>query len=1297
MQDHVNRLSDRVGAGKFSSGDAALTPTRRDSDKLLENLPLPVPGGCGSIATGRRSKKVRRDKGKGKKVSREKVEKKEVPRLKIMHWNAEGIYNKADALKVFLFENSVDVCCVQETHLQEGKTFKIRGYQVFRSDRQGHKGGVLTLVRNNIHAIETSRFTGEAEYLQLKLTAGKLSLDLVNYYCPDNKLLSLETINVSASHFIIAGDFNSHSQSWGYSTMNRRGEEVEAWQDENQMILVNQAWDPPTFYSRAWHTSSTPDLAFCTEDLHQRLTREVCSQLSGSDHRLTMLSFFETFQVSDIQHPRWNYKKAEWGLFTVRANELTKDILVEGENPNIACRHWTDAVIKAAKDTIPRGVRKDYEPHWNPDLQKAHDRLNSARDEAENNPGEENHIKLQRCKAEYIRKNLESKRKSWRETTENLNMEKDTTKLWRLVKALNEEGERYQTISLEQEGEVLNEKRAAGAFGEAFREVCNTPVPPKRRNDIRREAREMRDSEYQEDIPDVMTKPITMTELKKALKKLKKKKSPGPDGVTNEMLTHLGKAALDKLLDIFNLTWEKGDVPQMWKEATMIPILKTGKNKSKPLSYRPISLTSCVCKTMERIINERMQWYLESEAILIPEQAGFRQHRSTEDQTTHLAQVIEDAFQGKKVVLASFIDLQKAFDKVWKDGLIVKMLRAGITGNMLRWTKAYLHNRKARVLVNGHTGKKVLLRQGVPQGGVLSPTLFILFINDVVKELPKGVKAALYADDLVMWCTEEHAATATYRMQMALDKLSAWTDKWCLQINKDKSAATLFTLTAQKAGKMTLGNQPLQEIDEQTYLGVTFDKRLTWKTQVEHAESKARKKLGMMRKLAGTEWGATEKILKQVYQGTVRPTLEYGSGAYMSAAKTHLNSLEKVQNQALRVITGSMRSTPIEKMQSITGIAPLQKRMESKAMIMLTKAKAMKDHPMHERAHTCGPSRLKRSNFVRNAKTLHEKFKDQLPSDIEPIQTTGTMYDWKDGPGRYKVSSKVPGLSMKGEISKEKQRLSSLEMIQNRFPQEAWTHVYTDGSASDAVRNGGAGVYIQYQNGNSKSIAEPTGNHCTNYKAEVEALIIAAKEIAEDVGSGLVCSVEPDAQVVFLTDALSVIQALDKGRLPHLHSALSSINCLRVVVQWIPAHCGIPGNEEADRQAKAGAEMEQPETRATFKEVKTIIKALHRPNIQQDGYHGLTRQEQVKVFRLRTGHNRLNQHMYARFRIGESSRCPCGAPSQTAEHILQHCPDYSILRKQMWPSNMDFADKIYGTTEALRVTANFMIEIGLAL
>ena len=139
---------------------------------------------------------------------------------------------------------------------------------------------------------------------------------------------------------------------------------------------------------------------------------------------------------------------------------------------------------------------------------------------------------------------------------------------------------------------------------------------------------------------------------------------------------------------------------------------------------------------MECVVNKRIKWYLESESIPVPEQAGFRRYRSTEDQTTHLTQIIEDAFQKKKVTLATFIDFQKAFDKVWKDGLLVKLQRSGIEGNLYRWTKSYLHNRRARVMVDGYSGQKVLLRQGGPQGGVLSPTLFIFFINDLVPEVP---------------------------------------------------------------------------------------------------------------------------------------------------------------------------------------------------------------------------------------------------------------------------------------------------------------------------------------------------------------------------------------------------------------------------------------------------------------------------------------------------------------------------------------------------------------------------------
>ena len=1292
-----NDLSCGVDALAPARGDAAPThmPRSESPSRLAGLLPTREVRGRNNRATDKdegtrntkkKGKKVRGKVQRGKKVSKEKEEsgKKVVSSLKVMHWNAEGVMNKADALKIFLHENDVDVCLVQETHLQEGRTLRIRGYQLFRNDRQGRsKGGVLTLVRNNIHAIETKRFSGEAEYIQLKITAGKMNLDITNFYCPDTKQLSLDTINMAGSNFLIAGDFNSHSQSWGYDEMNRRGEEVENWQDENKLLLINQAWDTPTFYSRVWHSSTTPDIALCTEDLHQRVTREVCPQLAGSDHRPVMLSILESFQVNQPQHPRWNWKKAQWGLFGIRASELTKDIQVENKNPNTVYQEWANGVLDAAKETIPRGVTKNYEPHWNPDLQKAHDALNKAREEAENYPGQENHIKLQRCKAEYKRKNIESKRKSWREMTGDLNMEKDT-KLWRLVKTLNEEGCGHQPISLDLDGEILTEKRAANKFGKSYEEVCNINVPTERRNEVRIEEAEILSEE--KDVPDIMTQKITMPELQKAIKKLKKKKAPGPDGITNEMLMYLTGASLKKLLEIFNLTWEKGDVPQQWKEAIMIPLLKKGKNKSKPLSYRPISLTSCVCKTMERIINERLQWYLESESILTPEQAGFRQYRSTEDQTTHLAQVIQDAFKAGKVVLASFIDLQKAFDKVWKDGLSVKLVRSGIRGNMLRWTKSYLHNRKARVLVNGHTGRKVLLRHGVPQGGVLSPTLFILFINDVVKELPKGVKAALYADDLVLWCTEEETTTATHRMQMALDKITAWTEKWCLQINKEKSAATLFTLKKQKPEALMLGETPLQYADESIYLGVTYDKHLTWKVQITNAEAKARKKLSIMRKLAGTNWGANEKILKQVYQGNVRHTLEYGSSSYMTAASTHLNKLEKVQNQALRVITGAMRSTPIDKMQKITGIPPLSQRFDCKALTMYTKAKAMKDHPLHDRTLQRGPGRLKRQTFVGQAKVLEGKFREELPSEVEEIKIAD---DWKEASPSFKVQTSVPGLSHKEDDNKEQQRLLTLEMMDLRYPQEAWTQIYTDGSASNAVRNGGAGVFIHHAEGGVQRLSEPTGIHCTNYKAEIEALIVAAKNIENDI--------DQDGQVVFLTDALSVLQNLENNGLPHLRAQLNKIKCSRITLQWIPAHCGIFGNEEADRLAKLGAGKEQPDTKASYHEMKTLIKALHRPIQLRDGYHGLKRSEQVTIFRLRTGHNRLNKHMYHRFRIAESPGCPCGAPAQNEEHILQQCPTYDDLRRQFWPERTSIEEKLYGTTSNLRKTATFITETGLSL
>ena len=200
--------------------------------------------------------------------------------------------------------------------------------------------------------------------------------------------------------------------------------------------------------------------------------------------------------------------------------------------------------------------------------------------------------------------------------------------------------------------------------------------------------------------------------------------------------------------------------------------------------------------------------------------------------------------------------MEKAFDRVWRDGLRIKLKQIGLSGKMNKWISHYLNNRKARTLVDGQYSRKVTLNNGVPQGGVLSPTLFLIFVNDLIKDLPRNVLAAMYADDLALWCTEEYLSTANYRLQESLNNMNSWTKKWLVRMNPEKTTHTVFTLsTVKQTANLYLDGEKLESEENPTYLGVTFDKRLTWKKQVEKSEKKAKSRLSLMKKIAGSSWG----------------------------------------------------------------------------------------------------------------------------------------------------------------------------------------------------------------------------------------------------------------------------------------------------------------------------------------------------------------------------------------------------------------------------------------------------------
>ena len=238
----------------------------------------------------------------------------------------------------------------------------------------------------------------------------------------------------------------------------------------------------------------------------------------------------------------------------------------------------------------------------------------------------------------------------------------------------------------------------------------------------------------------------------------------GPDKVAYPMLKHLPRSGMDFLLHIFNLSWSSHSFPSIWKTSFIIPIHKMGKPLDSPASFRPISL----------IILSRLLFFLKSNSILSPRQIGFRPGRYTLDQILYLSQSISDGFNkprpGSRTILST-IDFSKAFDSVWHPALFHKLISAGLPPCFARWTQSFLSDRRASVVFQNHKSRCFRVRRGVPQGSVLGPVLFSLFINDLLASLPSSVSCSLYADDLAIWCSSPSVPTAVEATQGALFRL----------------------------------------------------------------------------------------------------------------------------------------------------------------------------------------------------------------------------------------------------------------------------------------------------------------------------------------------------------------------------------------------------------------------------------------------------------------------------------------------------------------------------------------------
>ena len=840
--------------------------------------------------------------------------------LKILQLNVEGLTTaKCEVLDRICQEHQPTVVLLQETHQTLPDRMKLQSYCLADFIPSPRHGLAIFIQVGVPFTCRGKQQIDGHEWISVNVGG---STDVINVYRSPNCRLIPSCLPNPTSPCLISGDFNCQHTDWGYDQTSTDGEALLNWADQHECQILFDAKQRKTFRSARWQTETNPDLAFWRGPVPAPQRRTLLD-FPKSQHRPTLVDL--TFNIGDPVDtrpvPRWNFKKADWDSFKNITEAAVSNLPNVFEQPIDKCyTAFTKTILHAAKHSVPRGHRNKYIPCWDDTCEALYRDFTAA-------PAD-----TKTTAATTLQQHLDkARRERWLSTISTIDMRHSSRKAWAMIKRLTAEPKTISNCPVSA-NEIAAILKKNGCYANPDKEQTRT---------VQDELRQLKRS------PTAnigLTQPFTVEELESALQATQTGKAAGGDNIYPEFIKNIGPQMTKWLLDLFNTCLTRNQIPKSWRQAKVIAILKPNKPPEDPKSYRPISLLPIPYKIMERLVLNRISPIIDPS--LPKEQAGFRSGRCTEHQTTLLTSDIEEAFESKKKVGVVLVDLTAAYDTVWHKGLELKHRRILPDSLLADFIMNMISNRRFTLTnSNGETSRKKWLKNGVPQGSVLAPTLFNIFTADIPAT---NSKKYLYADDTALAFAHSSKETIEKVLTRDMAVMAEYYHKWRLTLSANKTVASMFHLDNHQATlqlKIDCNGATLPYDSTPTYLGVKLDRTLSYKGHTEKLGKKVASRVSALRKVAGTGWGCDFHTLKSTMAAMVLSPLDYCSSTW--SRSTHTKKLDPVVNSAMRIVTGCIRNTNVKNLPILCGIPPQNLRYQHKTLRLANEAVLKEDHLLH--------------------------------------------------------------------------------------------------------------------------------------------------------------------------------------------------------------------------------------------------------------------------------------------------------------------------------------------------------------